>query len=494
MGALLGAIVALLALVGCADEQAEVTMAPAMATEPATAVVVVEAKAALVPTATMVATTVVEPTATATVNPTATAEVVSIEPRPEIPVDGDDVDLESLTERTYELAVFLAEELSPRQSATDEELVAAQHLLEEMENLGYETVLQDFEVTEAFASGTLELIPGPDGDEPSLVFGDVHDESHRIFFLPFTPAKTGIVEGELVFAGLGNEEGFEGVDVEGKIALMRRGSLTFERKETNASERGAIGAVVFNNEPRFYFGGRLDEESDILAGGIPREDGEMLQDAIEDGEVVNVEILVYPVGNGPSRNVVAELNNDIFDDEVVLIGAHYDTTPWSAGANDNGSGVASALIVAEELADDDLPFDLRFVFFGSEETGLHGSRHYANDLSMDEVERIAAMINLDVLATGDIEAFGTSELTDVAEEVANDLEIDLDIIAGLGGASSDHAPFAERDVPHVMFFANDLRYINDPADTLEHVDPVPMGQIVAIVLGLIEDLAESMEP
>ena len=50
----------------------------------------------------------------------------------------DDVDLESLTDRVYDLAIFLAEDLSPRQSATDEELAAAEFLLEEMDDLGYE--------------------------------------------------------------------------------------------------------------------------------------------------------------------------------------------------------------------------------------------------------------------------------------------------------------------------------------------------------------------
>ena len=99
-------------------------------------------------------------------------------------------------------------------------------------------------------------------------------------------------------------------------------------------------------------------------------DGELLQNTLDAGEPFSVELLAYPIGNGPSRNVVAELNNDIVGDQVVIIGAHYDTTPWSSGANDNGSGIAAAMIVADELADDVLPFDLRFVLFGSEETGL----------------------------------------------------------------------------------------------------------------------------
>ena len=104
--------------------------------------------------------------------------------------------------------------------------------------------------------------------------------------LPFEPLKVGIVEGELVDVGLGSDEDFEGVDVEGKIALMGRGEISFEEKETNAAESGAIGAVVYNNEPRYYFVGKLTGDPDILASSITRVDGGLLFDALEDGEVL----------------------------------------------------------------------------------------------------------------------------------------------------------------------------------------------------------------
>ena len=430
------------------------------------------------------ATTVVVIQPTATLVPTATAEV-------ELDVDDD---LASLTDRVYELTIMLAEELSPRQSATEEELKGAMFLLEEMEELGYEVEMQEFEVTEAGASGSIEVLAGSGGDDPSVRFSRCSDNPARIFFLPFEPVKTGEAEGELVYVGIGDDEDFEGVDVEGRIVLMSRGVLTFEEKETNAAERGAVGVVVFNDEPRFYFGGRLEETPDVLVGGIPMEDGEKLRDALEDGEVVDVELLVYPDGNGPSRNVIAELNNDIDDDQVVLIGAHYDTTPWTQGANDNGSGVAAALIVADELSDDELPFDLRFVFFGSEETGLHGSEHYAHDLSEAEIGRIDAMINLDVIATGDLHVFGHAALVGHVEKVAETIDVEIEVVQPFDWGASDYAAFDERDVPFIMIHAHDLRFINHPSDTVEHIDAEPLGGTVAIVLGVIESLADSIEP
>ena len=479
--------------------------------------VALAALAAIVPLACSVdevaTPTIAEPTATTWVEPTATSEPVAIPTADMVPtatspptstatpaalatpgmVDAD-VDLDELERRVYDLTLILAEELSPRQSATDEELRAAEYLLTEMEDLGYASSLQDFEVTEAWGSGRLEILPEVEGGEPNVKFSRRDGETERIFFVPFDPLKSGIIEGEMVGAGLGQDEDFEGVDMNGKIALVSRGSITFEEKETNAAESDAIGVVVYNNEPRFYFGGRLDQEPDIFAGGIPKEDGELLLDALEAGETINAELMVYPLGNGPSRNVIAELNNEIEGDQVMLIGAHYDTTPWTQGANDNGSGVAAAWVLAQELADDDLPFDLRFVFFGSEETGLHGSTYYVEELTLAELGRIEAMINLDVVATGDLSALGSELLIGYVSETSEELGFDIDVTEGLDGASSDHAPFDEKGVPVVMLYADDLRFVNHPDDTIEHLDSEPIGQTVAVVLGVIERLADSIEP
>ena len=490
----LGAALVLVGVVGCnAEENAEPTVdldrdvATATTVPNTPAGVIAPTKTPVVvvdPTATLVAAT---PTMAAAEPSAATVEVAA-------EMDGDgDLDLASLTDRAYELTIMLAEDLSPRQSATDEELRAAEFLLDEMEELGYEVSLQDFEVTEAGPSGSIEVLLRSGSGDATMMFSRRSGNTARIFFLPFEPVKTGQVESEMVFVELGEDEDFEGVDVEGKIALMSRGMLTFEEKETNAAERGAIGVVVFNNEPRFYFGGRLEQEPDVLVGGIPQEDGESLRDALDDGEMLNVELLVYPDGDGPSRNVIAELNNDIVGDQVVVIGAHYDTTPWSSGANDNGSGMATALIVAEELADDELPFDVRFVFFGSEETGLHGSNYYAGELSQEEIDRIEAMVNLDVVATGDLEVFGDETLMGYAESAAEEYGVDLALAEPFEWGASDYVGFDERGVPFIMLYADELDYVNHPSDTVEHVEAEPLGGTVAIVLRIIERLADSME-
>ena len=483
------AFFALVGVIGCSGEEGTEPMVEMSEAVPARTV---EVKVTVIPSATVAriselttATFVPRP---AVLESTATV-VVEVDAERSIE---DGLDLVALTDRAYELTIMLAEELSPRRSASGEELRGAMFLLREMMELGYNAELQIFDVTEAAPAGSIEVFSGPDGHDSGVQFSRSDGDTSRIFFLPFEPSKIGRVTGELVYVGLGTDVNFEGVDVDGKIALMSRGALTLEEKETNAAERGAVGVVVFNNEHHFYFGGRLEQEPDILAGGIPKEDGEKLRDALKGSEMLDVELLVYPDGNGPSRNVIAELNNDIVDDSVLVIGAHYDTTPWSAGANDNGSGVAAALTLAEELADDELPFDLRFVFFGSEETGLHGSNYYAGELSQAELDRILAMINLDVVATGDLQVFGDESLAKHADYVANDLDIDLSIREPFEWGASDYVAFDERAVPFMMFHADNFSFINHPSDTLEHVEAEPIGNTVAIVLGVVSRLVDSI--
>ena len=69
----------------------------------------------------------------------------------------------------------------------------------------------------------------------------------------------------------------------------------------------------------------------------------------------------------PVRNVIAEKPGRSATNELVLIGAHYDSVLGSPGANDNGSGVAALLELARLLADRELHHNLRFVAFVNEE-------------------------------------------------------------------------------------------------------------------------------
>ena len=176
---------------------------------------------------------------------------------------------------------------------------------------------------------------------------------------------------------------------------------------------------------------------------------------------------------------------------MLVVGAHYDTTPNTQGANDNGSGVASLMSVARDLADGPpLPFRLRFLLFGAEEVGLFGSSHYVGTLDQDEIDSIVAMINIDVPGSGrSLEVIGDTMLAAEAVRYGDAHGILVRREQSLDGASSDHAPFREAGVPVLFVLADDLSRINSPRDNIEFVNPNRMGEAVAVVLNAIDALA-----
>lgn len=106
-----------------------------------------------------------------------------------------------------------------------------------------------------------------------------------------------------------------------------------------------------------------------------------------------------------SQNVVAfrpaDLKRKGQPRPLVIVGAHYDAVTAGDGADDNASGVAVMLEVAERLAHFKIDYDVVFVAFGAEEVGLRGSSYFAGQLSDADVARSIAMINFDSLIVGD---------------------------------------------------------------------------------------------
>ncbi len=152
-----------------------------------------------------------------------------------------------------------------------------------------------------------------------------------------------------------------------------------------------------------------------------------------------------------SQNVVAEIPGAT--DEWIVLTAHYDTTPLSHGAYDNMSGCIGLLGVMDALRGKaPLRYGLRFVFCGSEEVGLLGSKAYTS-AHEKELEKVALNINLDMIGTymGRFIACVSAE-----EKLLHYIEY-MCALRGWGISSrqdvysSDSTPFADRGVPALSF-------------------------------------------
>ena len=411
--------------------------------------------------------TAVPPSPTSTpLPPTPTATAV-----PLAPAQTTDTLLE---EKTFAFLEHLTAEFSPRESATDEELAAAHFLRTKLEDLGYDVHIQDFEVTKPFAEVSFARAPDADSD--------------AIETLPIWGSIEGTGTGTLADAGKAFEEDIPDGGLDGKVALIERGTITFQEKVTRVAEAGAVAAIIFNNREG-NFRGALRSQSNIPAVSLTRADGlDMLALMDEAGISAEVSVGTRPF---PSRNVISEKPGGSESGGTVVVGAHYDTTPDTQGANDNGSGLSVVITMAELTADTEYPFTLKFVLFGAEEIGLFGSRHYVDALTEQDIEDTIAMLNFDVPGSGErLDFVGSRELTDYATDIAADIGAKA-ANAGLPeGVGSDHTPFYEAGIPVIFILADDLSRINSPRDDIEWINPTLMGWASDIGIQLLDRLAE----
>ncbi|MFI7439284.1 M28 family peptidase [Nonomuraea indica] len=191
---------------------------------------------------------------------------------------------------------------------------------------------------------------------------------------------------------------FEGF-VEGRIALIQRGTCAFAQKIRNAGAAGASGIIVFNEgQP-----GRTDAfPLDIgeWRAGVPMVFADFAvgnELAATAGATVRLKVDAT-LQLGTDHNVIAETRHGD-PRNVVMVGAHLDSVPEGPGINDNGSGSAAILETALQMKRFPVRNKVRFAFWAAEELGLLGSDQYVADLSQAERDRIRLYLNFDMVAS-----------------------------------------------------------------------------------------------
>ncbi len=226
-------------------------------------------------------------------------------------------------------------------------------------------------------------------------------------------------------------------------------------------------------------------------------------------------------------NIIAERRGAKQPDKVIIIGAHYDCSLGSQGADDNGSGVAALLALARAFAAKNPGCTVRFAFFPNEEppffwTSDMGSYRYAG-LCRRRGDTITAMIALEMLGfysdapgsqsyifpmnlffpdTGNFIAFVSNlQSRSLLHQAvgsfrrANPLPSEGVALPWFipGVFWSDHWPFWEHDYPAIMvtdtaFFRNP--HYHEPTDLPETIDYERMARVTAGLEYMIEELAD----
>jgi Zn-dependent M28 family amino/carboxypeptidase len=250
----------------------------------------------------------------------------------------------------------------------------------------------------------------------------------------------------------------------GSVALIQRGTCTFVEKQENAEQAGAAAVIIFNDGfPDRTLGVWTDASGqDIPVLNAATTVGQELAGGVESGATgrrVDVSVDWRP-GTYETANVIADSTGGD-PGNVIAVGAHLDSVGPGPGINDNGSGTATILEIAEQMSGVSSRNRVRFLWFGAEESGLLGSTHYVESLSAAERGRIRAMLNFDMLGSPNFVRFvydgdnSTGEGA-VGPEGSDQIEaMFLDYFGSQGlpteptafDGRSDYGPFIEAGIP-----------------------------------------------
>ncbi len=264
------------------------------------------------------------------------------------------------------------------------------YAVEVFEDAGYNVTVQDFlfQTFVILTPSILEQVTPAGGPIANTIFsysgsGDV---TAPVTVLPAPPADAtpGCEAGD--FAGF----------TAGTIALISRGACTFAIKATNAYAAGAVGVVIYNNTAG-AINGTLgnDFTLDIPVTSVTQAVGQQL--AATPDLVLRLKTDTFR-GIATTYNVLAEsVGGD--PNNVVMVGAHLDSVNAGPGINDNGSGSAAILEVAEQMSKVKPRNKVRFALWGAEESSLVGSTYYVNNLSDADLNKISLYLNFDMIGS-----------------------------------------------------------------------------------------------
>lgn len=321
-----------------------------------------------------------------------------------------------------------------RMGGSQEELKCAEYLKGECEKLGLNAEIVPFEVEMA-----------------SIKLAHLYIDGKEVTCKGYLNCGSGEIEAELYY--LSNTSKYALSQCKGKIVMID-GYLGYWMYQ-DLLENGAVGFITYDGNAN-YVDFDIDQRelrsyvsngNKILGVNINAKHAiELVNNNAKTARIV-IEQDEY---KGESRNVIAEIKGET--DETVVFTAHYDSTSLSQGAYDNMSGSVGLLGIAEHFLANPSKRTVRFIWCGSEERGLLGSKAYCS-ANEEELKNVVLNINLDMIGCimGKFIACCTTE-----EKLVNYIEYFSDeygfgVSAKQDVYSSDSTPFADKGVPALSF-------------------------------------------
>ncbi|MBQ5782582.1 MAG: M28 family peptidase [Oscillospiraceae bacterium] len=330
-----------------------------------------------------------------------------------------------------------------RYGGTDAELKAANIILEEIEKAGGKGEIMDFK------------IPAYNLKKCSLkVTAPFEMELETVPYGLSGCLPEGGVDLKLVYLQKGTENDFYGVgDLSDSIVMLNE--LSFDAYKRMCEKNAAAFIVIdgkwyHNSENSDFFQRNLGEKM-LENGKIP---GYLIwsKDATElvrnHAETIHAE-MVQEEYEATSRDVVAVVEGTEKNGESVVVTAHFDSIQWGTGVWDNATGSVNIMYIYKHFLANPPKRTMYFVWCGSEEQGLYGSKAFIAQHPELVEKEIKFCFNFDmcgtVLGNNMIFATGGENLKTFTEQFCHEYGMSAEII--LDVHSSDSAPFADKGVP-----------------------------------------------
>jgi carboxypeptidase Q len=285
-------------------------------------------------------------------------------------------------------------------------------------------------------------------------------------------------------------------------------SKAVDYRANGASRAAALGAVAALNRSAGPMTGRTphtgalhyaDGVVKIPAGAVSAEDALLIERLATQGSVrMQLTLTPQTLPDADSFNVVADLKGRERPDEVVVVSGHLDSWDLGTGAQDDATGVAAAMQVAEAFQKSGLRprRTLRVIAWMNEENGLMGGKTYAAQHAA-ELDHHQASIEMDIGAghpTGII-ANVTPETLPLLQPVADTLK---DIGAGivehaLHSVGADIGPMAKAGVPDFAPQTDGRAYFaihHTAADTFDKINSRYLAENATVLAVLAFALAD----
>ncbi len=368
-----------------------------------------------------------------------------------------------------------------RTGGTEEELRCAEYLKSVCEGLGAQAHLEEFPVQMAVIRRQCLLADGIE-----------------IPCKGYYNCGSGTVTAPFLY--LPNTDPASLTSVSGKIVLLDSGVTHFLYQDL--IEAGCVGIItatgdvnfrdrdIDQKELRAYARGDAPK---ILCANINVKDAEALVRRGVRKISLTVEEDEY---EGVSRNVVAVIPGA--SDEWISLTAHYDSTSLSHGAYDNMTGCIGLIGIMEDmLRSQPNRYGLRFIFCGSEERGLLGSKAYTA-AHEDELKDCVLNINLDMIGTymGKFISCVSAEdkLVGYIQYLCSEIGFGINVRSGV--YSSDSTPFADHGVPAVSFARiapNSYAPIHNRYDTKDVVSPSQTREDIEFLAYFTDRMANAIK-